>query len=137
MMPPGRDKHGLDRERSRRIIDLVAPHGFEGETGVSVLPGVADESDNFVTFGDPIFVPGPPDATEVVIADLDPDGQQDIVTVVNSVARCISTQRLGKQEMVECGLAKFEWRGKLVLRGGRRLAANPISKHLHRSRWPP
>lgn len=61
------------------IIDIVAPLGSDGETGISVLPGIADEFGDFVTFGAPISVPGPANATQLSIADLDNDGVQDIV----------------------------------------------------------
>ena len=61
------------------IIDLIAPLGSEGETGISVLPGIADASGNFESFGAPIFVPGPESATQLAIVDLDSDGQQDII----------------------------------------------------------
>jgi hypothetical protein len=61
------------------VIDLIAPLGSEGETGISVLPGIADGEGNFVSFGDPIFVPGPESATQLEIVDLDADGLQDII----------------------------------------------------------
>lgn len=61
------------------VIDLVAPLGSEGETGISVLPGIANSSGDFESFGDPIFVPGPESATQLAIVDLDADGLQDIV----------------------------------------------------------
>ena len=61
------------------VIDLIAPLGSEGETGISVLPGIADGAGNFVSFGDPIFIPGPASATQIAIADLDADGLQDII----------------------------------------------------------
>jgi hypothetical protein len=61
------------------VTDLVAPLGSEGETGISVLPGIADGTGNFVSFGSPIFVPGPKNATQLAIVDLDNDGLQDII----------------------------------------------------------
>lgn len=61
------------------VIDLIAPLGSEGETGISVLPGLVDESGDFLTFGDPIFVPEPESATQLAIVDLDDDGLQDII----------------------------------------------------------
>lgn len=61
------------------VIDLIAPLGSEGETGISVLPGLVDGSGDFLTFGDPIFVPGPESATQLAIVDLDGDGLQDII----------------------------------------------------------
>ena len=61
------------------VIDLIAPLGSEGETGVSVLPGIDDGAGNFVSFGEPIFIPGPESATQLSIVDLDADGLQDII----------------------------------------------------------
>lgn len=61
------------------VIDLIVPLGSEGETGISILPGIADAAGNLASFGDPIFVPGPASATQLAIVDLDNDGLEDII----------------------------------------------------------
>lgn len=61
------------------VVDLIAPLGSDGETGISVLPGLLDADGSFRTFGDPIFLPGPDTATQLAIVDLDSDGLQDLV----------------------------------------------------------